>query len=87
MSTEDSYLLQNVTAGCCGNSPLFWCEGGGGYTPWIAEAKVWTKEEAEQVIVSTSGSHKWKMWPLALIRSVSAAAVDIEDLRKYGDPT
>lgn len=83
MILENAYLLQNVTAGYCGNSPMFYRSGGGGYTHWIAEAEVWTKEAAEKQIESTKGSHEWKMWPLALIRSVSKATVDIQDLRKY----
>ena len=79
---EDAYLLQNCTAGYCGNSPMFWRAGGSGYTPWIADAKVWTKEEAEQQIRSTHGSHVWKMWPLAMIRTAMKTTVDIQDLRK-----
>jgi hypothetical protein len=82
MSLDDAYLLQNCTAGYCGNSPMFWREGGSGYTPWIAEAKVWSKEEAEQQIRSTQGSHSWQIWPLALIRGNAKATVDIQDLRK-----
>lgn len=83
MSIENAYLLQNCSAGYCGNSPMFWRAGGSGYTPWIAEAEVWTKEDAEKQIESTKGSHEWKMWPLGLIRLVSKATVDIQDLRKY----
>lgn len=82
MSLDDAYLLQNCTAGYCGNSPMFWRQGGSGYTPWIAEAQVWTKEAAEFQIRSTRGSHTWQMWPLALIREHAKATVDIQDLRK-----
>ena len=82
-SSEERYLLQNCTAGYCGNSPMFWRAGGSGYTPWIAEAEVWTKEDAEKQIASTKGSHEWKLWSLKLIRSVAKETVDIQDLRKH----
>lgn len=78
------FLLQNCGAGYVGNSPVFWREGGCGYTPWIDEAKRWTKEEAEVVIRGSEGSHSWKMWPVDLIESVAKRTVDIQDLRKNG---
>lgn len=83
MSLDDAYLLQNVTAGYCGNSPMFWRDGGNGYTPWLAESQIWTREDAQKLIDSTRGTHEWKLWPLTLIRSVSKTTVDIQDLRKY----
>ncbi len=79
---SDLYLLQNCSGGYVGNSPVFWREGGFGYTPWIDDAKRWTKEEAEAQIRSTTGSHKWKMWPLSIIRQSAKQTVDIQDLRK-----
>ncbi len=65
MSGDRKYLLQNVTAGFVGNSPLFWHKDGGGYTQWIDDAKQWSKDEAESVIRSTRGSHQWQMWDIA----------------------
>ena len=55
------YLLQNNSAGYCGDYPLFWCEGGG-YSPDIDQAKRWTEDEALMQIASTRGSHFWMMW-------------------------
>lgn len=76
----DLYLLQNCTAGYVGNSPVFW--GNSGYTPWIDNAKHWTKEEAENQIRSTQGTHTWQMWPLSEIAAAAKVTVDIQDLRK-----
>jgi hypothetical protein len=78
----DEYLLQNCSGGYVGNSLVFWREGGSGYTPWIDEAKRWTKEEAELQIRSTRGSHTWQMWSVAEIEAVAKRTVDIQDLRK-----
>lgn len=77
----DEYLLQNCSGGYVGNSPVFWCKDGSGYTQWIDEAKRWTKEEAEKQIWSTRGSHTWKMWSVAEIEAVAKRTVDIQDLQ------
>jgi hypothetical protein len=79
---DDRYLLQNCTAGFVGNSPLFWHKDDSGYTPWIADAKRWTKLEAEQQIRACQGSHTFKMWPAAQIESNAKATVDMQDLQK-----
>jgi len=76
------YLLQNCSGGYVGNSPVFWRDGGSGYTHLIDEAKRWTKEEAELQIRSTRGSHTWQMWSVAEIEAVAKRTVDIQDLRK-----
>lgn len=78
---SDLYLLQNCTGGYVGNSPCFWHKTDSGYTPWIDDAKRWTKEEAERQIRSTQGSHTWKMWPLDRITAAAKSTVDIQDLR------
>lgn len=79
------YLLQNCSAGYVGNSPMFWREGGSGYTPWIDEAKRWTKQEAEKQIRATRGTHSWAMWSVAEIEAAAKRTVDIQDLRKTVD--
>lgn len=76
----DLYLLQNCNGGFIGNSPLFWRKDNSGYTQWIDEARMWTKEEAETQIRSTRGSHSWKMWSVEEINSVAKRIVDIQDL-------
>lgn len=79
---EYLYLLQNCSGGYVGNSPVFWHKDRSGYTPWIDEAKRWTKAEAEQQIRSTRGSQMWQMWSVAEIEAVAKRTVDIQDLRK-----
>ena len=76
-----TYLLQNLSAGYVGNSPLFWRDGGSGYTPWINEAKHWTYREAQLQIRSTRGSHQWKIWDIEYVEAVAKLTVDINDLR------
>ncbi len=75
------YLLQNVTAGYLGNSPVFWSNHGG-YTQWIDDAKVWGYKEAREQIKSTKGSHSWKMWPLEIVQKMAKKTVDMQDLCK-----
>ena len=75
------YLLQNVTAGYLGNSPLFWSKHGG-YTQWIDDAKVWEYKEALAQIKSTKGSHSWKMWPLELVLQRARRTIDVQDFSK-----
>ena len=79
---EEIYLLQCLNIGYVGNSPMFWREGGSGYTPWIDEAERWTRQEAESLIRSTSGTHDWEMWSLAEVEAIAKRTVDIQDLRK-----
>lgn len=78
---DNGYLLQNTRDGYIGNSPVFWADGGG-YTQWIDEARVWTKEEAERQISATVGSHSWELWLLSDIEKVAKRTVDIQDLRR-----
>lgn len=83
---ERQFLLQNVGDGYVGNSPVFWHKSGSGYTQWIDDAKLWTKEEAEKQVQSTRGSHQWQMWDIEEIYSVAKRTVDIQDLRKVSSP-
>jgi DNA-directed RNA polymerase subunit RPC12/RpoP len=83
---EQRFLLQNVGDGFVGNSPVFWHKSGSGYTQWIDDAKLWTKEEAEKQIKSTRGSHRWQMWDIEEITPVAKRTVDIQDLRKVSSP-
>lgn len=82
---SELYLLQNVSAGYVGNSPMFWQKDGSGYTPWIDDAKVWTKEEAKRQIRSTRGTHQWQMWSVSEIESIARRTVDIQDLRQVSE--
>lgn len=76
------YLLQNRSAGYLGNSPVFWANGGGGYTQWIDEAKRWTLVEAQKQIDATRSSHDFRAIPLDEIERVAKRTVDMQDLRR-----
>lgn len=72
-------LLQNCSAGYLGNSPVFWREGGSGYTQWIDEAKRWSEAEADAQIKSTSGTHDWRKWPLTIVERLAKRTVDFQE--------
>ncbi len=57
-----TYLMQNESAGYLGNSPLFWPKNNSGYTDKIDDAKVFTYAEANALVQSTKGSHRWRRW-------------------------
>ncbi len=76
------YYLQNVTAGYIGNSPLFWEKTGSGYTPNLDIAKLFSKKEAEEIIQTTSSSHKFVMWHRDECLEASYRTVDSQLLKK-----
>jgi len=76
---EKLYLLENPHSGYFGNSPCWWKEGGSGYTPYVEEAKRWTKEEADREIATTSKSHGFIAWPLELVLKRCHTIIDTQD--------
>lgn len=76
------YFLQNVGAGYIGNSPVFWHETGSGYTQWIDDAKKFTAEECNRIARTTTGSHRWKRWPVSFIEKRAQRTVDHQQLRR-----
>mgnify|MGYP000144436698 CR=1 FL=1 len=82
---DDEYLLQNCNVGFVGNSPMFWHEDDSGYTPWIDEAKRFSRSEAEAMINVTRGSHNFCMWSVREIEQAAKRTVDIQDLRRTND--
>jgi len=79
----DEYYLQNCSAGYIGDFPVFWHKTNSGYTPYIDDAKVFTKAEADEIIRSTRGSHSWKTWPVKLVRRSLAQVAVIEQMRGW----
>lgn len=82
-SSEPLYYLQNESVGYIGNSPVFWKEGGNGYTPWVSEAQLFTFPEASKIVRSTRGTHRFAIWPAKLIVGLVRGVVDIQDLRVF----
>ena len=76
------YLLQNAGAGYVGDLPLFWKEGGSGYTPLIDEAKRWTWAETRRQIRSSKGSHHFVAWNLEDVEKCVVRVVSIEALSR-----
>lgn len=76
------FYLQNVTAGYLGNSPLFWRKGGSGYTQWIDEAELFTREKAGNLARAATGTHAFVIWSRTEIEKVARRTVDMQDLRK-----
>lgn len=78
----DEYYLQNCSAGYIGDFPVFWHKTNSGYTPYIDDAKVFTRAEADEVMRSTKGSHSWKMWSVSLCQAAVVRVVAIGRLRE-----
>ncbi len=75
------FYLQNVGMGCCGNSPYWWHQTNSGYTPRLDDAKQFTATEADDIIRSTKGSHRWKKWPVTKVDKAAHRTVDMQDLK------
>jgi len=78
----DEYYLQNCSAGYIGDFPVFWHKTNSGYTPYIDDAKVFTRAEADEVMRSTQGTHSWATWPVATCQAAATRVVSIERLRR-----
>lgn len=76
------YFLQHSTMGYCGNSPFFWRNGGNGYTIRIDDAAKFTAKEANEIIRSTRGTHKFIKHSVTKIEKLSFRTVCIQDIRK-----
>lgn len=79
------FYLQNLTAGYCGNSPLWWEASDSGYTTRLDCAKKFTAQEVAEIIRSTRGSHRWKKWSVKTVDSAAHRSVDIQDLRGHAN--
>jgi hypothetical protein len=75
------YYLQNIGAGFLGNSPFWWANGGNGYTADIDEAQLFEKGEAQSIVKSTKGTHKWKIWSEKRVKSAIYRTVDMQKLK------
>jgi hypothetical protein len=76
------YLLQNESAGYIGDSPLFWSDGGCGYTVDVDRAKRFTLTEARAVVRASKGTHRWKIWRQQDVLNSCVRVADIEVLRQ-----
>jgi hypothetical protein len=75
------YFLQAVHVGYVGNSPMFWHKDDSGYTPWLDDAKQMTADEAETIMRTTKGTHRWQPWSVEDLSSIAKRTVDIQDMR------
>lgn len=75
-----SFVLVNRSAGCVGNSPLFWKRGGGGYTPLVDDAETFTLAAALAQIRSSRSSHRFELFSLATIERLAVRVVDSQEL-------
>lgn len=77
---EELFYIQNRSAGWSGNSPVWWKEGGCGYTPYLNEAQKFDKTEAERIIKSCNGTHDFLAWSVPLMERVAKRVVDQQDI-------
>jgi hypothetical protein len=76
---DEHCYMQCCTSGFVGNSPRLWAKSGG-YTHWIDEAREWSRKDAEAIIAASTETHRWKLWPVRLVRQRAKLTVDIQDL-------
>jgi len=69
------FYIQRHASGFVGDSPLWWKEGGHGYTTQLDDAQVWTEEDAMALLMEDQGE-KFTAWPKP---HVEAAVVEIVD--------
>ena len=81
-SKTPMFYLQNVSAGYLGNAPLFWRKGGSGYTADIDDLQEFDEAEADQIIRSTQGTHKFVKWPVEAVLASVQKVVDMQKLRR-----
>lgn len=79
---SDRFVLQDIRQ-YCGNSAMWWCWDGGGYTVDIRCAGVFTRAQAERQCRSRPSD---RMWPLDQVIEFVEHHIDIQDLRRIGDP-
>lgn len=75
------YYLQNLGSGYLGNSPFWWGKNGNGYTADIDKAELMTSDEANKIIRSSKGTHRWKKWSEAKVKKAIYRTVDVQLLR------
>jgi len=78
---QSVYLLENRTQPNS-NTAYFWRKGGSGYTANLDEAQRFTAAEADHIISSTQGSHRFIKHPVEQVYNVAIRSVNIEDLRQ-----
>lgn len=79
------FYLENRTSPNS-NIAYFWRKGGSGYTARIEEAQMFSDVEADQIIRSAEGSHKFIKHKVGDVEDKAFRAVNIEDLRSASQP-
>lgn len=74
--TELYYLQDKRTH--VGNSMMWWETYGHGYVCDIRKAKVWTKEEIDDLWKNGSGGEKYRAWPKAYIDARISHHIDMQ---------
>jgi hypothetical protein len=78
------YYIQRHASGYLGNAPIWWCKGDAGYSAYLENAKIFTKEEAEKILGCdiNKKSEKYKAYPCAFIDSIPHRVFDMQDFRE-----
>lgn len=79
MSYSKKFYVQD-TRSIVGNSAVWWCWNGHGYTCDLAEAGIYTEEEIRMMRDTD------KPWPVDAINRLVQSHVDVQDLHKDGLP-
>ena len=81
------YFIQRHESGFMGNLPMWWREGGAGYTPYLDDAQEFTRAEAVKIAGAEPGQRgdKYTAWPAILIRGRARPAFDWNDIGDVKD--
>lgn len=74
------YYVQNKERGYLGNSPLWWAQGGHGYTDDLSRAEQFTDEASAQMV--KENPDKWARWPSVLIDQYAHRVFDSQNFHE-----
>ena len=81
--SESLFYLENRTSPK-ENVAYFWRKNGCGYTAKIGDAQEFTEDQANQLIRSAEGSHKFIKHLVGDVKAKAFSAVNIDDLHGAG---
>lgn len=71
------YYLRNKERGYLGNSPMWWAQGGVGYTDNLDKAEKFVPERAKEFV--RENPDKWEAWACEQVDLVAYRTMDSQD--------
>lgn len=82
---QTEYYIQRHESGFLGNAPIWWCNGGKGYSAYLENAERFTKERAEQILdcpIDKKGE-KFRAWPCDFIDARTFTVYDMQYFHEF----